>query len=75
MGSYKCGYKSPNMGYMYSYTTYNYHEPPSSFQLACNHAVQVMLSKQFRAGTLRATMDCRLLRHDCSLQVSQCGIE
>ena len=23
MGSYKWGYKSPNMGYQYSYPTYN----------------------------------------------------
>ena len=35
MGGYKYGYKSPNMGYNYSYLTYNptyiitTHEPPS----------------------------------------------
>ena len=34
MGSYKWGYQSPNLGYKYSYPTYNSvyiatHEPPS----------------------------------------------
>ena len=28
MGSYKWGYKSPNMGYDYTYPTYNYPWPP-----------------------------------------------
>ena len=34
MGSYKWGYKSPNLGYNYSYPTYSptqtTHEPPSA---------------------------------------------
>ena len=55
MGSYKWGYKSPNMGYKYSYPNYN-----PIFSLPINLQVEFMWVNSLSQGPLQVP---KIVRH------------